>query len=229
MRWPGPAYQAIVASFVLLIVITIAGRLQGHNWDTISQMITRSPRLRNAFAIVVGWIILCQLYYVVTMYHRWARIARANKPNGVHRLYWPLPFVVVGILCSVGGSVGFAIVSTDISKTEHTGFAGVAFAGMYIYLATFAVLSRKYPGTVLWDKLAYAFMCIPILSVIVWAAWRPSEDYYYVWEYVYLCSVFGAACALYVYPSDEKPGNYPYNGANVRLQSAAHVAVGLRF
>ena len=108
----------------------------------------------------------------------------------------------------MGGSVGFATVSTDISNTEHTAFAAVAFLGMYIYLATFAVLSHQHPGVVLSASLAYKLLCIPVISVIVWAAWQPPDHYLYIWEYVYICSVFGAACALYVYPSDEKPSNY---------------------
>jgi len=188
---PGPAYIALVVSYAMLVAVTIAGRVQGDNWNTISDMITRNPRLRNAFAMIVGWLIVSQIYYVKVMYSRWSRISP-------HSIYWSMIFISIGIMASAGGSVGFAIVSTDISSKVHDMFAGVAFAGMYMYLVAFMYLSHQSAGNVLSDTLARAFMLAPVLYTVICAIWWSSMAYSYMWEFVFVTSMFGAACALFV-------------------------------
>lgn len=202
-RHPDAAYMAIVACWVLLLLVTIAGRIQGDNWDTVSDMITRSPRLRNAFAVIVGWVVVCQLYYVTVMYHRWNKIAHmeASSQEGTtpRPLYWPLTFALIGVVASAAGSVGFAIISTDISTLQHEYCAGTAFFGIYMYLAAFAWLAHAYDDKyILSLRWATIFLIVPVLCSIIFIFVR--QHYLYIWEFVFITSVFGAACALYVYP-----------------------------
>lgn len=206
-RHPDAAYVAIVACWILLLLVTVAGRVQGKSWDTISDMITRNPRLRNAFAVIVGWVVVCQLYYVTVMYRRWSKIAHnvASEQPAVtaHPLYWPLTFVSIGVVASAAGSVGFAIISTDISTTQHEYCAGTAFIGIYVYLLAFARLAYTYGDEyVLSLHWTAVFLAVPVLCSIVFMF--VGDNYLYVWEFVFVTSVFGAACALYVYPIEDE-------------------------
>ena len=209
-RHPDAAYIAIVASAILLLLVTIAGRMAGDNWDTISDMITRNPRLRNAFAVIVGWVVVCQLYWVSVMYHRWTAIVHTKMSDPTDKtprpLYIPLTAVLVGIVASVTGSVGFATISTDISNTQHELCAGTAFLGIYVYLVAFAWLAFKYGrgNHVVSLHFALAMLGVPWLSFIGYLIAKPYtkdiSDYLYVWEFVFVSSALMAACALYVYP-----------------------------
>lgn len=216
-RHPDAAYIAIVASAILLLLVTIAGRMAGDNWDTISDMITRNPRLRNAFAVIVGWVVVCQLYWVSVMYHRWTAIVHTKMSDPTDKtprpptdktprpLYIPLTAVLVGIVASVAGSVGFATISTDISNTQHELCAGTAFLGIYVYLAAFAWLAFKYGDKyVVSLHFALAMLGVPWLCFIGYLIAKPyTKDishYLYVWEFVFVSSALMAACALYVYP-----------------------------
>lgn len=209
-RHPDAAYIAIVASAILLLLVTIAGRMAGDSWDTISDMITRNPRLRNAFAVIVGWVVVCQLYWVSVMYHRWTAIVHTNKnyptQDTPRPLYIPLTAVLVGIVASVAGSVGFATISTDISNTQHELCAGTAFLGIYVYLVAFAWLAFKYGrgNHVVSLRFALAMLSVPWLCFIGFEIakkyTKDISDYLYVWEFVFVSSALMAACALYVYP-----------------------------
>jgi len=217
-RHPDAAYIAIVASAILLLLVTIAGRMAGDNWDTISDMITRNPRLRNAFAVIVGWVVVCQLYWVSVMYHRWTAIvhkAMSDQSGKTPRpLYLPLTAVLVGIVASVAGSVGFATISTDISNTQHELCAVTAFLGIYVYLAAFAWLAFKHEDKYVVSRRFALFMLgVPWLSFIGYPIAKPytkdMSHYLYVWEFVFVSSALMAACALYVYPLTQEQTNTP--------------------
>ena len=204
-KMPGPAFWSIVLTAALLLTATIAGYLEGDSWNTLSDMITRNSRLRNAFALFVGIMVICQGFYTFTMYKRWANRAALYKHEPT---YAPAVLVTLGYLMSLGGSVGFAIVSTDISQDEHVTYAAIAFAGIYVYLVTFGLLAWYYPsgngapkeenGSALWPKLAAAFLVVPILALIVYAVCDCGSAYGYVWEFIFIVCMLGAACSLYV-------------------------------
>lgn len=223
-RHPDAAYLAIVASGILLLLATVAGRMEGDSWDTISDMITRNPRLRNAFSIIVGWVVLCQIYYVTVMYQRWTAIVHKQQHDDTQDtprpLYLPLTAVLVGIVASVAGSIGFATISTDISSTQHEFCAGTAFLGIYVYLVAFAWLAVKYGRGkhVVSLRWACAMLAIPWFSFIAFAIAREYTSdishYLYVWEFLFVSSALLAACALYVYPiKQEQKQEYPQAAA----------------
>lgn len=210
-RHPDLAYVAIVACWILLLLVTIAGRIQGDNWNTISDMITRSPRLRNAFAVIVGWIVVCQLYYVTVMCRRWSKIVHAQARAAPHMtprpLYWPLTFISIGAVASAAGSVGFAIISTDISTTQHEYCAVAAFLGIYMYLCAFAWLGYTFGDKhILSLHAAWTMLAVPIICLLYFGISVQLDaavtDYLYVCEFVFVTSAFGAACALYTFPVD---------------------------
>lgn len=222
MAWPklpGPAFWAILVTAVLLTTVTMAGYAHDMSWDTISDMITRSDRLRNTFALFTGFILVCQGYYVVTMYRRWATRAALYKHHSP--IYFSTAFVTLGYLLSFAGSVGFAIVSTDISEDEHLVYAGIAFTGIYMYLLAFGGLASYYHngngaadevgGAALWPMASSLFLLVPVATSIVYAIDHYyfdasfSREYAYVWEFIFVISMLGAALSLYV----NKPGGSP--------------------
>jgi len=214
MPWPelpGPAFWTIIATAVLLAIVTIAGYRADMSWDTISDMVTRSGRLRNTFALFTGFILVCQGYYTVTMYRRWA--SRAALYTGHTPHYFAATFVTLGFVMSFAGSVGFAIVSTDIAEDEHIVYAGVAFTGIYMYLLAFGCVAYYYHngngnkgekgGGALWPRVAGLCLAAPVLTTIVFAVDYYSGqafcfEYAYVWEFIFVISMLGAALGLYI-------------------------------
>jgi len=196
-KLPGPAFWAIVLTAVLLSVATVAGYMHGNTWDTISKMITRSERLQNAFAMFIGMIIMCQGFYVLTMYRRLTETAREQ---GDEPTYAPALLVSLGYLASLGGSAGFAIVSTDISEDTHTVYATIAFIGLYVYLLSFAATAYYYRANcrVLWPKMAALFLFAPVVAMLVYKATSVSSEYLYAWEFIFAGSMLGASCSLFV-------------------------------
>ena len=207
MPWPnlpGPAFWSIVITAVLLLTATIVGYLHGESWDTLSDMITRNNRLRNAFALMVGIMVMCQGFYTLRMYKRWANRAALHGDEPSYALSIA---VTVGYLLSFGGSVGFAIVSTDIAQGEHVTYAAIAFAGIYMYLLAFEAMEVYYGGA-LWPRLSAFFLVVPVVALGVyavchWAGEPISRDYDYVWEYIFIVCMVGAACSLFVKKSDK--------------------------
>lgn len=190
---PGPAFWAIVVSGILLMVAAVAGYISSPRVDTISEMITNSERTQNGFSLIVGIIIVCLLGYGWVMYHRLKQVTRH-----VHTL---LAGTLIGFAMFVGGAAGFVVNSTDLSASTHTTFAAVSFIGMYVFLLTFQYISwRAAPsfGGVLWPDGAMAFLFIPVVCGIVYLAAGGDSGYLYVYEFVFLGAMFGAACSVFV-------------------------------
>jgi len=227
-RMPGPAFWAIVLTAALLLTATIAGYLSGNSLNTISDMITRSPRLRNAFAMFIGVIVVCQGFYVYEMHKRWTQ--RAALYTTHNRLRGTTAIIALGYLASLGGSVGFAIVSTDIDKSEHVTYAGTAFVGIYVYLLAFTYLAFYYQDGngargehgkgAYWPLLAGISLDLPVLALIVFAVANAmgepfSRDYDYVWEFIFVACMLVAALCLYIENQDKLQGGRKY--ASVKM------------
>ena len=195
-KQPGPAFWAIVFSGVLLLCATVVGYLHGETWDTISTMITRSEKLKNAFSMFVGMIIVFQSFYVYNMYNRVCRIAKARM--GHEPTYAPALIVFISWMASVLGSAGFAINSTDIAASAHKVYAATAFLGVYIYLAAFYAAAYYYAAPIIWPDTAIVLLGIPWVLGIVYVAMSPSDEYLYAFEFPFLFCVLGAACALFI-------------------------------
>jgi len=220
---PGPAFWAIVLTAALLLTATIAGYLSGDSWNTISDMITRSPRLRNAFALFVGVIVVCQGFYVYEMHKRWTQRAALYRTH--NKLRGTTAIIALGYLASLGGSVGFAIVSTDIDKSEHIVYAGTAFTGIYVFLVAFTYLAFYYQEDnkdcndhgkgAYWPLLAGISLDIPVLALIVYAVsdamGEPlSRNYDYVWEFIFVTCMLVASLCLYLESQDNLQGGRVY-------------------
>ena len=221
---PGPAFWAIVLTAALLLTATIAGYLSGDSLDTISDMITRSPRLRNAFAMFVGVIVVCQGFYVYEMHKHWTQRAALYKTH--NKLRGTTAIIALGYLASFGGSVGFAIVSTDIDESEHVTYAGTAFAGIYVFLLAFTYLAYYYQEGngarddehgkgAYWPFLAGISLTIPVLALIVFAVANAmgepfSRDYDYVWEFIFVACMLVASLCLYIESQDKLQGDRKY-------------------
>lgn len=220
---PGPAFWAIVLTAALLLTATIAGYLSGDSLDTISDMITRSPRLRNAFALFVGVIVVCQGFYVYEMHKHWTQRAALYKTH--NKLRGTTAIIALGYLASFGGSVGFAIVSTDIDESEHVTYAGTAFAGIYVFLLAFTYLAYYYQKgngargehgkAAYWPFLAGISLAIPVIALIVYAVsdamGEPfSRDYDYVWEFIFVACMLVASLCLYIESQDNLQAGRTY-------------------
>ena len=190
---PGPAFWAIIVSAILLMVAAVAGYISSPRVDTISEMITNSERTQNGFSLIVGIIIVCLLGYGWVMYHRLKQVTLH-----VHVL---LAGTLVGFAMFAGGAAGFVVNSTDLSSSTHQTFAAVSFIGMYVFLLTFQYISwRAAPrfGGVLWPDGAMAFLFIPVICGIVYLATGGDGGYLYVYEFIFLGAMFGAACSVFV-------------------------------
>ncbi len=222
-RMPGAAFWAIVLTTVLLLTATIAGYLSGDSWATISEMITRSPRLRNAFSLFVGVIVACQGFYVYKMHQRWTQ--RAALYTTHNKLKGTTAFIVIGYIASFAGSVGFAIVSTDIDQSQHIVYAGTAFVGIYVYLTAFTYLAFFYQNgngdctengkAAYWPQLAGVMLDIPVMALVLYAVsdaiGKPlSRDYDYVWEFIFVGCMLVAALCLYIESQANLQGNRSY-------------------
>lgn len=190
---PGPAFWAIIACAILLLAAGIAGYLTSPTIATLSEMITHNPEVRNLFGFIVGLVLLLQLFYVVLMYKRVkAKCKQFRTPSAL------FAGVALGFAMMAGGSGGFATVSTDISSETHTVFAAVAFAGLYLYLLTFAAVIHVEKLKVLWPDGAAAFLCVPVLCLIAWLATGRDSSHDYVYEFVFIGSMLAAACCLFM-------------------------------
>lgn len=214
MMIPGPGFWAIIVSAILLLVAGVAGYISSPHVDTISQMITSSERTQNGFSLVVGIIIVCQLGFGFVMYRRLKRVTRHVYVLGAG--------TVLGFAMFIGGAAGFTVNSTDLSASTHTTFAGVSFAGMYLYLLTFAYVSwHSTFGGVLWPDGALAFLCVPVICGIVWLATGMSSSHDYVYEFVFLGAMFGAACSVFVTAASVKLGAHLWQPLSPRQESVS--------
>jgi len=214
------ALLAIVSSFSLVLLATLVGYYEGDGWDTISDMITRSPRLRNAFALFVGFLCVAHYYYCTEMLRRWERYGWTVRVEKAA--------VWLGMLVSFGGAVGFAIVSTDDNQKQHMYFAAVAFSGMWLYIFVFywmacQVRLKATHGRAIAPiapSMAGATVAMVAMSVSAVAlAFTPSWMHYV--EYTFVISTHLAAACLCM-PA-QPPGMY--NNAMLLVPVATPLAV----
>lgn len=195
------ALLAILLSLTLVTLATLIGYYEGSSWDTISDMITRSDRLRNAFALFVGISVVAQYYYCNEMISRWHS---ADQQLTLHAYDAVLKFAM---LTCFGGAVGFAIVSTDIAERQHMYFAAVSFTGAWLYMSTFYKLAQSHGQRyVIWLHGGTGFyftMCVSGIALAV----QPSWAHYA--EYVFVFSLHVTAICFYVLPDQNGRSSMP--------------------
>ena len=177
-----PVWWSIIISYALVFSATIVGRYYGDDWSTISTMVTRNARLLNWFAMAIFAMLVCQMYYVYMMIRR----------SKVALIKWPFTtsLIALGTIASIAGSLGFGIVSTNISESEHGRFAGAAFGGVTAYVTGFCILAKR-PVAVVFLMCVYA--CILGFAI----------DGNPVYEYGLVTGLHAAALALV--PEDAHP------------------------
>ena len=186
------ALCAVALSLALITLATLAGYYEGSSWDTISDMITRSSRLRNAFALIIGLMIVAQAYYCVAMLRRWEQHGFVLRMEKIA--------VWFGMALSFGGAIGFAIVSTDIAENQHLLFAAVSFTGTWLYMAVLYYVSvavywmqkRSYVPSLAGATVSEVLLLISGVALAVQPSWRHYA------EYVYVVSLHAAAFCLCV-------------------------------
>jgi len=220
MGYPDLAHVAIPLSFILIALATVVGYYSGDDWETISDMITRSDRLRNAFALIMGVSLSLQMYFASAMYTRYTK--RASLYG--HTLYGVSLPLLVGLAGSLGGSVGFAIVSTDISQDEHIIFAGTAFVGIWIYLATFKGLAWYYPKettgsdkATVYPRMALATILVPFAMILLHAIGVMDDGLDYVTEFVFVAAMHLCAYCVYLPVQAELKGKRRYQAPSWAL------------
>lgn len=204
------ALLAIVFSFLLILLATLVGYYEGEGWDTISDMITRSPRLRNAFALFVGLSIVCQYYYCSQMIQRWQKLQR--KAMHVQET-----IINASMAICFGGAIGFAINSTDIATDEHMFFAAVSFSGAWLYMTVFCLLGVEHGACYVVSReggiILYFMMTISAIALAAQPSWKHYA------EYVFVISLHAAALCFYVVNNGAMP--YPMTAA-----APPHIPVG---
>ena len=178
---------AIACSFSFILVATLIGYAEGDGWDTISDMITRSPQLRNAFAIFVTLMIFAQWYYCSTMISRW------QAYEGRFRLLSAA--IHMCMIVSFVGALGFAIYSTDVAETEHFVFASVSFIGTWGYIAIFCYVAWKAKSVRVpspWGAvLGFVLATLCLIALAPQPAWKHYAEYLFAfsihWTAACLC------------------------------------------
>ena len=187
------ALLAILISFLLVLFATILGYTEGNSLDTISDMITRTPQLRNAFAVFVTLMIIAQWHYCSEMMKRWQARHIDLRVIGVA--------IHLFMCASFLGAFGFAIYSTDVSEQEHLSFAAVSFIGTWGYIAMFCYIAWKANVSV--PSALGAFIGF-VLATACLVALAPQPSWKHFAEYVFVFSIHWTAACLCItdLPSD---------------------------
>ena len=207
-----PAWWAIVISYSMVLGFTVGVGLSSQPWDTISAMVAREELTLHGFAMVVVAMVACQVYWVRSQLQRWGKLHKHNKlvvqekavaaleatdPRIPTQKNWskhPLAAtcIAIGSVCSVVGSLGFGIVSTNLKPDQHLHFAGVAFGGVLLYLVGFAYLGKNQEHQLARDLGA----ALLLLSAV--CLWQLAKDEKFWWEYILVSALHGGALALTV-------------------------------
>ena len=168
------AWWAVVLSLCTLVGFTIGIGLHDDSWDTISSMVARRELTLTAFAMATFLITVCQVYWLVSQVSRWQQ-HNVTAPPVVSTL------LVVGMLMSIVGTLGFGVVSTKLLHDEHLRFAAVSFIGVLLYQLGIAWLSifntpdatslgSSARGTITkWVQVGHASTHSPRLGVAFWS------------------------------------------------------------
>jgi hypothetical protein len=218
-----PAWWSIVVSYCMVFGFTVGIAVRDDlPLDTISTLVAREPLTLHGFAMVTVAMVACQIYWVRSQVQRWGKLHKGElvgQPKGVAtleadpRLDPRIPTtdgwsqhpvastcIALGSVCSVVGSLGYGIVSTNLEPEQHERFAGVAFGGVFLYLVGFAYLGF----TVRWTKKravqSYWTLgtgtALLVLSAICLYQLAKGDEYW--WEYILVSALHGGALALTV-------------------------------
>lgn len=191
-----PAWWAIVVSYSMVLGFTLGIGLRDNRWDTISEMVARADLTLHGFAMVTVGMLGCQVYWIRLQIERWT-----EKPaDGAVKSSAPWlrhPFttacIALGAIGSTVGTLGFGIVSRNLSKEDHIRFAGVAFTSVLLYLVGFFALRHQTPrdDTSHSSHAAALLLVLAALSLVM--LW---QDKGYGWEYVLVTALHGSALSL---------------------------------
>ena len=212
-----PAWWAIVISYSMVLGFTVGVGLSSQPWDTISSMVAREELTLHGFAMVVVAMVACQVYWVRSQVQRWGKLhngklveqkdnvvpVRLPDPRIPTQGNWsahPLAAtcIAIGSVCSVVGSLGFGIVSTNLEPDQHLHFAGVAFGGVLLYLVGFAYLGQNQELAPERAKQLSRGLGTALLILSAFCLWQLANDEKFWWEYILVSALHGGALALTV-------------------------------
>ena len=205
-----PAWWSIVVSYMIVSGFVIGIGLRDGSLATVSSMVARSPFTLHAFAMATLAIVACQMYWLHTQLERWA------KPD--FRFWYKRPvaltLVVIGAVGTTVGTLGFGVVSTDLSETKHIRFAATSFVAVLFFelgILLVAVedtpyakvakeqpskpaaqpIAEEYPGEPRYMDTAVIMWILAVVSLVLFGLDEP-----YFWEYILITALH--ACALSV-------------------------------
>lgn len=191
-----PAWWAIVVSYSMVLGFTLGIGLRDNRWDTISEMVARADLTLHGFAMVTVSMLGCQVYWIRLQIERWTKkpadgAVKSSAPWLRH------PFttacIALGAIGSTVGTLGFGIVSRNLSKEDHIRFAGVAFTSVLLYLLGFFKLSVASVATTTPHSSRAAALLLALAGLSLVMLW---QDKGYGWEYVLVTALHGGALAL---------------------------------
>lgn len=191
-----PAWWAIVVSYSMVLGFTLGIGLRDNRWDTISEMVARADLTLHGFAMVTVGMLGCQVYWIRLQIERWT-----EKPaDGAVKSSAPWlrhPFttacIALGAIGSTVGTLGFGIVSRNLSKEDHIRFAGVAFTSVLLYLVGFFALRHQTPRDDALHSSHAAALLLVLAALSLVMLW---QDKGYEWEYVLVTALHGSALSL---------------------------------
>lgn len=191
-----PAWWAIVVSYSMVLGFTLGIGLRDNRWDTISEMVARADLTLHGFAMVTLAMVVCQVYWIRLQIERWTKkpaegAVKSSAPWLTHP--FTTAFIALGAIGSTVGTLGFGVVSQNLSNEDHIRFAGVAFTSALLYLAGFLALSKQTDRSDTPDPLHAATFLLALAAVSLVMLW---QDKGYGWEYVLVTALHGGALAL---------------------------------
>jgi hypothetical protein len=159
--------------------------------DTISEMITRTPRIRRAFVAFLCLNIIARGVILFLVWER-GRLYKTSSVSGPSQdSNWLSDKVaLLSILTCSGAEIAFGIISTDDDTSKHTLCAGIAFSCMLLAVVSMCFNIRE--SLLFVPKcLCYSFCLAGGVSALLFWINRNSETFaIHTAEYVLVCCLY---------------------------------------
>ena len=159
--------------------------------DTISEMITRTPRIRRAFVAFLCLNIIARGVILFLVWERGRLYKTLHPSEASHWLSWLSDKVaLISIITCSGAEIAFGIISTDDDTSKHTLCAGIAFSCMLLALLSMCFNIRE--SLLFVPKcLCYSFCLAGAISALLFWINRNSETFaIHTAEYVLVCCLY---------------------------------------
>lgn len=206
-----PEWWAIILSYLLFAGITVGIGVATNDWDTISAMVARDTKTRNAFSFIAGLSLLLQGYWLYRQIVAWsAYVSGPTRSTGVMpaievrtpgsgwmRYRFTATLLALGAVSCTVGTIGLVVWSQNVDKSNHLRYAGAMFVGTLVYqLGLFMLwVFVPLPMAMRTTMGSIRLMWFASLGCLI-GLWQ-SDSYWL--EYIVVTTLHGGALALTIF------------------------------